>query len=80
MLYRAKAILSEGPKELGGHSIRTTDLNWPEVYSIPYDIMWKELWREWKFILLSLLTGGLAGHQSVGGEQLLVHYLLYTFI
>ena len=40
--HRAKAILSEGPKELGGNRVRTTDLNWPKRYSIPYDIMQKE--------------------------------------
>jgi len=40
--YRAKAILSEGLKELGGNRIRTAGLNWPKGYSIPYDIMWEE--------------------------------------
>ena len=39
VLYRAKAILSGGPKELGGNRVRTADLNWTKGYSIPYDIM-----------------------------------------
>ena len=56
MLYRAKDIsvssaspivlaargLGGGHKELGGDRIRTGDLNWPEGYSILYDIMKKE--------------------------------------
>jgi len=33
-------------KETGGrerhNKIRTTDLNWPKGYSIPYDMMWKK--------------------------------------
>jgi len=36
VLYRAKAILREEPKELGGNRIRMADLNWPKGYSIPY--------------------------------------------
>ena len=28
MLYRAVAILNEGPKKLGGNRMRTDDLNW----------------------------------------------------
>jgi len=31
----------EGFTELGGERARTTDLNRPKSYSIPYDIMWK---------------------------------------
>ena len=42
MLYRDKAILREGPKELVGSRIRTADLNWLKEYSTPYDIMRKE--------------------------------------
>jgi len=42
VLDKAKAILSEGPKEPGGNAIRTADLNWSKGYSIPYD-MQKEL-------------------------------------
>ena len=42
MLYRAKAICNEEPKELGGSRIRAADLNWLRGYSIPYDIMQKE--------------------------------------
>jgi len=39
--YRAKAILSEGPKELGGNRIWTADLYWPKGYSISHDIKQK---------------------------------------
>ena len=42
MLHKAKDILSKRPKELGENRIRIADLNWPNGYSIPYDIMWKE--------------------------------------
>lgn len=42
MLYRIKVIFSEGAKELGGNRIRTVDLNWPERYSIIYDITRKK--------------------------------------
>ena len=42
MLYGAKAVLSEGPEELGGKRIRTAVLNWTKGYSIPYGIMQKE--------------------------------------
>ena len=42
-MYRAKAILSKGPKELVENRIRTADLNQPEGYSIPYETMQKEL-------------------------------------
>jgi len=38
MLYRAKAVLSEGFKELRGNRKRRPDLNWPKGYSMPYDI------------------------------------------
>ena len=38
MLYRAKAICSKGPQELGWKRIRTDDLNWPRRYSIPRGI------------------------------------------
>jgi len=34
-IYRAKAICSKGPKELGGKRIRRADLNWPKAYSVP---------------------------------------------
>jgi len=42
VLQRAKAVLSEGPKELGEVRIRTADLNRPKINSIPYNIMQKE--------------------------------------
>ena len=42
VLCRAKAILSEGLKKLGGNRIRTHDLSWLKEYSIPYDIMQKQ--------------------------------------
>ena len=57
MLYRAKATYSEGPKELGGNRIRRADFNCPKGYSIPYDIMWKEFWREWDFISAAQVVG-----------------------
>ena len=66
---------------LGGDRIRTADLNWPKGYSIPYDITWKESSEGSGSSSRSLLlTEGLAQHQSVGGEQLLVYRLLYTLI
>ena len=81
MLYRAKATLSKGPKELGGDRIRTADLNCPRRYSIPYDNTWKEFWRRWEFISLFCFLGGSARHGSGGGDQLLVHHLLlYAYI
>lgn len=42
VLCRAKAILSKGPKELGGNRMRTADFNRPKKYPIPCGIMWKE--------------------------------------
>lgn len=39
MLYRDKAILNKGLKELGGNRMRTADLNWTKGYSMPYDII-----------------------------------------
>ena len=41
MLYRAKAIHSRGPKEVGGNRIRTADLNQLKGDPISYGIMWK---------------------------------------
>lgn len=39
---RAKAILSNEPKELGGNRIRTVDFNWPKGHSMSYDIVQEE--------------------------------------
>ena len=74
LLYRAKAICSKGPKELGGNRIRTADLNWPKGYSRPHDIVQNEfegdgsssglfpcLWASWASV--------------EGGKQLLIHHL-----
>ena len=69
MLHTARAIHSEGPKELGGSRIRTADLKWPKGYSLPYDIKQNEFLRGWKFIFLLLLEG-LAGHLAGGGNCL----------
>lgn len=81
-MHRAKAICSEGSKELRGKRIRTADLKWPKRYSMPYNIMWKEFWRGVgiHISVFLLLLRGLAGHQLESGEQLLGHHLLYTFI
>lgn len=37
-----QTIHSEGPKDLGRSGIRTADSNWPEGYSVLYDLMWEE--------------------------------------
>jgi len=81
VLYRAKAILSKGPKEMGGNRIRTADLNWPKGYSIPYDIRCNENFEgsESSFLFL-LLAVGLDWHWLMGGEQLLVDYLLALLV
>lgn len=43
--------------------------------------MWKKSWKEGReFIELSPTAQGLAGHQSVAGEQLIVHQLFYFII
>lgn len=42
--------------------------------------MKKEFRRKWEFISLSFAAHGLAGHWLGGGDELLVHHLLYTFI
>ena len=72
--------LQQRAQEAGGSRVRTADLDWPKGHSIPYSIMWKEFWRGWECISLSSAAWGLAGHWLGGGEQLLVHHLLYTFI
>ena len=86
MLYRAKTILSRGPKELGENRIRTADLIWPKGYSIPYDIMQKEFWRAWEFISLPSIAQG-ASWASVGGyiEQVscasfVIYMYDYTYV
>ena len=79
-MHRAKAILSEGPEELGDNRIRTAHLNWPKGRSIPYDVKWKDFGREWEFISLFATAWGLAGHWSGDGEQLLVHHSLYALV
>ena len=50
MWYRANAILSKGLKKLRENRIGIVDVNWPKGYSMPYDIMQKEFWREREFI------------------------------
>ena len=61
MLYRAKAILREEPKEVGGDRIRTDDLNWPKGCSIPYDAMLdNKAWAEGR--------DGWGGHWSARGK------------
>jgi len=80
VLYRAKAILSKGSKELGGNRIRIAVLNCPKGYSVPYDIKQKEFWWGWEFSHFFSLLEGWSGHWSGDGEQLLMHCFLYTFI
>ena len=78
MLYRAKAILSEGLKELRGKRMRTVDFKCPRGYSISYDIMQKGVGFEGdgsSSFSLPLLRG-LAGNQSRDGVQFLVPRLL----
>lgn len=50
----------------GTGSWERMEFNWTKKYSIPYGSMQKKT-PGWAW--------GLAGHQSVGGEQLLVHHL-----
>ena len=80
MLHRAKVILSEEPKELGGDRTRTIDLNWPKGYFIPYDIMWKEFRRGGCSCHSSCGAQECMGHWWGAGEQLLVHHLLHTLL
>ena len=84
MLYRAKAIHSEGHKEVGGNRIRTADLNWPKQYFVPYDIMWKD-WMGWEFIFLSSTAQGTSwALRGVVSNCLYVtcyiHSHIYTYI
>ena len=79
MLHTARAIHSEGPKELGGSRIRTADLKWPKGYSLPYDIKQNEFLRGWKFIFLLLLEG-LAGHLAGGGNCLCSASYIHSYI
>lgn len=69
-------IISNCFKSNRGNS--AADLNWPKRFSIPYDIM-QEFRREWKFFFV-LITWRLAKHLPLGGEQSLVHGLLYTYV
>lgn len=75
MLYSAKAIYSEGPKELGAKRIRTANLNLPKRYSITH----AEGVLKGMEVHCSLPQfEGLAGHCLVGSE--LMHHFLHTFI
>jgi len=79
VLYRAKAIPSKGPEELGGSRIRTADLNCRR------DILYcmtssRKSFEGGGSSSLSSTAWGPAGHWSGGDEQLLVHHLLYTFV
>ena len=80
MLCRAKAICSEGSKELGGNRIRISVLS--DQRDIPCHIA--PCRRSFKGSGSSSgsppMLGDLAGDQFRGGEQLLVHHFLYTFI
>lgn len=79
MLYRTKAILREGPKELGGYRSRTVDLNWTKGYPILYVIMQKVFLMGWGSSSASSALHGTSWASSWGSEQVLVHPLLYTF-
>ena len=68
VLYRAKAILSKGPEELGGNRMRMVDLSGPKRYSIPYDIMWKEFRWGWEFNSFSFAAQK-AKCTLVGGQR-----------
>jgi len=56
-------------KELGGNSTRAADPNQPKGCLIPYGIMLdSKTWGSWPVGVAA--AQGLAGHWSVGGEQL----------
>jgi len=76
-LYRAKAIRSEGPKELGAKRIRTADLNLQKRDSIAHA---EGLLKGMEVHRSLPLFEGMAGHCLVGSGQLLMHHFLYTFI
>lgn len=72
-LLLAKGL--EGAKELGGDS-------WLEMAKQIFHTTWQhaqEVWKGGGSSSLSFTAWGLAGHQLGGGEQLLVHCLLYFF-
>ena len=85
MLYRAKVILSKGPKELEGNRMRTADLNWTKGCSMSYDTMWKEFWRRWEFIWLFstvwVVSWALVRGQGVIACASLVIFIhIYTYV
>lgn len=69
------------PKELGDDRTRTADVNWIKKYSITvrHDVK-KNMKNIWELPGGTAIAQGLAGHQLVGNEQLLVHYLFYIYV
>ena len=90
MLYRAKDILGFSAKGWRGCPISWEGTESAIIYlklakgifhTIQHPVE-GEFWRREKVGVLALFhsLGVLAGHWSGGGEQLLVHHLLYVFI
>ena len=79
MLCKAKAVLSQGPKELEGNRIRASDLSRPKGYTIRHHA---EGVLKGMGVHHSLFSGleGPAGHWLMGDGQLFVHHFLKTFI
>ena len=79
MLYRAKAIRSEGHKDQRGNRVKIADLNWLKGYSTPCDIIARSF--EGVRVHHSLFVRGELSSALVRGRvHLLVHPWLYTFI
>jgi len=73
-----QTIHSEGPKDLGRSGIRTADSNWPEGYSVVYDLMWEEFWRVWMFIAAFALRG--SSWALVRGCNCLCSTFIFSYI
>lgn len=76
--------VAAGHKEVGECRTRTPQLNWTNEYSRPYDSMYKKLENDGELVRRPAAAWGLAGHWSVGGEQLhcasLVLYILLLLL
>lgn len=65
-------------EELGADRERTTDLNRPKEYSIPYDIMWeKQLKTEVSWLGGQPLFGEWLGIAQPVVGNCIVHHLIY---
>lgn len=65
-------------EELGADRARTTDLNRPKEYSIPYDIMWeKQLKTEVSWLGGQPLFGEWLGIAQPVVGNCIVHHLIY---